>query len=393
MYLPSSPQRGSRNNWRLGGIASVTVAALMLTLSGCGSDGGAGTDAPGNDPVSEGEFPSYYPADYGDIVEESKAEGSDFIIYANTNQAVWEPVFRDFQKKYPWVTKISANNIEDEEVFQRQLSEMATNTPTADLLIGSAAQAWVEYAGRDNSLMEYESPELSKLPDYAELLPNVYAISLDPIGMIYNSAVVDKPMTGINDLVDYVTADPGKYKNMVSTRDIGGLWGFQVMRAWTEGNPDAWNLAEKILPLARPETSSGSQKDKVLSGEYASAFLVSASVGYPAEKESSGLLTFVLPKDGTVVLSRGMGITPKAPHAATAKLFVDFIMSEEGQNSVAEGGLTSYRDSVKPGEGQHTYQQLVEQVGEDHVIRVPYEALSDTEIDAFTTRWDGLLGK
>ena len=391
MHLVPISRRTSRKHLRMGGIASITVAAVVLTLTGCAGET-AGTEAPSN-PIAVGEFPSYYPADYGDIIAQSKEEGSDFVIYANTNQAVWEPVFRDFQKKYPWVTKISANNIDDEEVFQRQLSEMATNTPIADLLIGSAATAWVEYAARDNSLMEYESPELSKLPDYAELLPNVYAISLDPIGFIYNTVVVDKPLTGLTDLAEFVTADPEKYENMISTRDIGGLWGFQVMRAWAENSTAGWDVAEQIVPLARPETSSGSQKDKVLSGEYAAAFVVSASVGYPAEKESSGLLKFVLPEDGTVVLSRGMGIAAEAPHAATAKLFVDFIMSEEGQNAVAEGGLTSYRDSVRPGEGQHTYQELVETVGEENVIRVPYEAITEAEVDEFTARWDGLLGK
>ncbi|MBC6470237.1 hypothetical protein HKK74_32810 [Actinomadura alba] len=33
-------------------------------------------------------------------------------IYSNTDQENWAPIFRDFQKKYPWVKKISANNLD-----------------------------------------------------------------------------------------------------------------------------------------------------------------------------------------------------------------------------------------------------------------------------------------
>ncbi|MEO3855122.1 hypothetical protein ABGB08_09450 [Acrocarpospora sp. B8E8] len=48
------------------------------------------------------------------------------------------------------------------------------------------------------------------------------------------------------------------------------------------------------------------------------------------------------------MLSRGIGIAAKAPHAATAKLFVDFVLSQ-GQRAVAVGGLTSYRCPAKFG--------------------------------------------
>jgi iron(III) transport system substrate-binding protein len=116
-------------------------------------------------------------------------------------------------------------------------------------------------------------------------------------------------------------------------------------------------------------------------------------VAYPAEEQSGGLLKFVLPTDGTVVLGRGIGITPKAPHVATAKLFLDFVLSEEGQNAVAEGGLSSYRDSVKLTEGRHTFQEVEKLAGKDGVIQVPYEVVPEDKVTEFTDRWDGLLGK
>jgi len=61
---------------------------------------------------------------------------------------------------------------------------------------------------------------------------------------------------------------------------------------------------------------------------------------------SGGLFQVTFLDDGTVVLPRGIGIAPKAPHANTAKLFLDFVLSSEGQRAVVEGSLTSYRDDV-----------------------------------------------
>ena len=145
--------------------------------------------------------------------------------------------------------------------------------------------------------------------------------------------------------------------------------------------------------MAKAETSSGTQLEKIISGEYLAGFFISAAPAYPKVDDSAGLVGSVFPDDGTVVLPRGIGIAAKAPHPATAKLFTDFVLSEEGQRAVAEGGLTSYRDGVEATDGRHTYQELVEAVGEENVIDVPYVQVPEDQVKAFTSRWDGLLGR
>ncbi|WP_053174780.1 ABC transporter substrate-binding protein [Nonomuraea sp. SBT364] len=148
-----------------------------------------------------------------------------------------------------------------------------------------------------------------------------------------------------------------------------------------------------MLPLARPETSSGTQMEKIIAGEYVAGFFVSAAPAYPVVEKSGGLLAISFLDDGTVALPRGIGIAAKAPHPATSKLFVDFILSQEGQRAVAEGGLTSYRDDVPAADGLHTYQELVTAVGESNVILAAYEKLPDAEVKTFTDKWNGLLGR
>ena len=166
-----------------------------------------------------------------------------------------------------------------------------------------------------------------------------------------------------------------------------------MSNALVTGNSDAWTELEKILPYARPEDSSGTQIEKITSGEYVAGFLISGAVAYPAETDSEGLFKPIYPDDGTPVLPRGIAIQSDAPHPATAKLFLDFVLSQEGQQATAEGGLTSWREGVRAGFGIHTYEELVSKVGQDNVINVNYDLIPESDVTAFVDRWNGLLGK
>lgn len=370
---------------------ALSLGAAATAMGLLGACGGGGSH-PAN-VVATGQAPSYYPADYSQVIEASKREGGTLAIYSNTDQENWAPIFRDFRRKYPWITKISANNLDSDEVFQRVLSEQATNGSPADVLVSNAAQGWAEFAAKKGTVMEYRSPEVDKLPDFATLLPNVYTMSVDPLGIAYNSSMLPKEPTGIQDLADMVAGDQGKYRNKITTRDVDGAFGFTVSHAFTTARPGSWASLQRILPLARPETSSGTQLEKIISGEYYAGFFISAAPAYPMIANSGGLLKLAFPKDGTVVLPRGIGINAKAPHPATAKLFTDFVLSEEGQRALAEGGLTSYREGVESREDRHTYQELVRQVGAGNLVFVKYTHVADDQVKAFVSRWNGLLGQ
>lgn len=370
--------------------AALSVAAVTM-LAGCGGSGGESA-APTNE-IATGEYPDYYPDDYQDLVDAAEKEGGTLEIYSNTDQENWAPIFRDFQKKYPFVKTINANNLDSDEVFQRVLSEQATGGTDADILVSNAAQAWANYmeAG-DEMITVYDSPETGELPDFAQPLPGVYSLSMDPAGITYNTSLLPEGPTGFEDLANKIEDDPDTYANKITTRDVTGSFGFTVSQAYMEARPDAWKHMETILPNALPESSSGTQGEKILAGEYVTGFFISTAPSYPIVESSGGLYEVVFPDDGTVVLPRGISIAPEAPHTNTAKLFMDFVLSDEGQHAVAEGGLTSYRESVEAAEGLHTYQEVVDTVGEDQVILGSYELIPQDEVDAFIEKWNGLLG-
>ncbi|MFF7387164.1 ABC transporter substrate-binding protein [Streptomyces scabiei] len=369
----------------------VTACAATLALGTLAACGGGETDAPkvAENKISAGKVPDYYPADYADLIAAAEKEGGKLTVYSNLGDENMAPIVRDFKKKYDFIKTVSVNELDSDELFQKTLSENAAGSSPADVLISSAATAWADFSARKDTVLTYKSPELKELGADAELLPSVYSLSQDPMTIAYNTSLMETPPTTLTDFAEIVTGDEAKYKNKVTVRDPEGSFGFTVTRALTEGNPEAWKDLEKILPLTRPETSSGTQLEKIVAGEYTAGFLISASPAYPVVEDSAGLVKIVFPKDGTVVLPRGMGIAAEAPHPATSKLFMDFALSEEGQRAVAEGGLASYRDGVK-GEGLHTYQEVVDAVGEENIIHVKYEQVSKDDSAAWLERFDGL---
>lgn len=156
----------------------------------------------------ESLVPDHYPPEYAQLIEGSRSEGGTLSIYSNTDQENWAPILRGFQKKYPWVTDVQANNLDSDEVFQRVLSEQATGGSPADVLVSNAVQAWAEYAGQPGRLAAYQSPELAKLPGFAQVMPNVYMMSADPMTIAYNTSLLEQAPTSLADLVATTKAVP-----------------------------------------------------------------------------------------------------------------------------------------------------------------------------------------
>ena len=244
----------------------------------------------------------------------------------------------------------------------------------------------------EDRLTAYTSPELAKLPEFATLLPNVYTMSIDPMTIAYNTALVEEAPTGLASLAEIVEKDPDKFHDKITTRDVNGAFGFTVSHAFTEANPDGWASLEKLLPPARPETSPAPRREDPCRR-------VPGRILHLRRPRLPGGGQQRRPVRGHLPRRRHRGPAPRhrhraeAPHANTAKLFVDFVLSSEGQRAVAEGGLTSYREDVTAAEGLHTYQEVVDAVGEDNVILAKYELVPKHRGRGVRQPWDGLLAK
>ncbi len=337
-------------------------------------------------------LPDYYPADYMDMVEASKNESGHLVIYSNLAEFNWAPAIAGFEEQYPWIS-VETLDLSSTEVHTRWIAEASSSATTGDVLVSSAHDRWALH-GLDQDLEPYESPELPYLPEFARQTPGIFVLAADPMVIAYNTALLseEEQPTGFASMIELYKSDPGRFGGALGTLDparsaLGlSIW-YSLLGHWGE---TAWADIETIGPDIRGETSGGAINEKVATGEYALALYVTGTTIFPLMEQPGGdVLGYTFPDDGTPISLRGMGIPPNGANQNSARLFVDFMLSQRGQTLLGQGGLTVYRDDVDEADVPFfTYQEIAELAGgEENLVIAGFNQGLLTEAEAFISRW------
>lgn len=381
--------------------ASVTVAFTALALASCGTgkEGGEAAEAEAkNFTTAEvmAQLPDYYPADYAKLIDQSRKE-TGLLIYGNVAEYNWREILVGFKEHYPWI-KVATLDLGPNQAFERYYSEESSGKPGADMFVVAAPDAWLRFS-ETGGPAEYVSPEADKVPDWSKPLAGVYTVAADPMIMIYNKVLLspEEYPTSLSQLADEAQADPGKWRNKITTYDATSH-SFAYAIHWSvvdHGKPAGWALEERLAPFTRPETGGSTMLDKVMGGEYLAAFFTSGITVFPKmnEKGRSDVLGYALPTDGTPLMLRGMAVTKSAKSPASARLLLDFMLSHEGQVDAGKGGMTPYRPDVSPDEVPfYTYSSIVKEVGgEENLVIIGYDPKMSAEYTTFIKRWGKLF--
>lgn len=347
-------------------------------------------------PAPPAGLPSHYPATYTQMVEASRSEGR-VLVYSIMSASNWAPVIREFNKLYPWI-RVETTDLGSYEVFERFLSETGGGASTADMLISNAPDTWQDLMRR-NLVTKYESPEKRFLPGWAVVNDMVYNVSSDPMVIVYNKKILTPNLRprGIEDLARLADEYPRTFQNRITTYDIEqSSTGYNNFWVFVNKHRDrAWQWFDSIGKAGvRPLVSAGPMVDGVISGEYLVAFFASTITLFPrlARPGVSDIIGWTYERDGTPVVLRGMGIPTAARHPNSAKLLLDFIVSQAGQVAFTEGGLVAYRPDVAKSAKYHL-QELLSEIGQENALRYSYDpALLDQKARAdFVARWKRAL--
>lgn len=343
-------------------------------------------------PALPAGLPGYYPASYTSIVEESRAEGR-VLVYSIMSASNWAPVIREFNKIYPWI-RVETTDLGSYEVFERFLSEVGSGASTADILISNAPDSWQDLMKR-NLVATYESPEKRFLPGWAVLQNMIYNVSSDPMVIVYNKQLLIPALRphSIEELAKIAEEHPRTFANRITTYDVEqSATGFNNFWVFVQkhGN-QAWSWFDAIGKVGvRPQTSAGPMVDGVTSGEFLVAFFASTIVLYPrlARPGVKDIIDWSYERDGTPIVLRGMGIPKAAKNPNSAKLLLDFIVSQKGQVAFTEGGLVAYRPDAQK-DAAHHLQELLAEIGEANALRYSYDPiLTDSKVRTdFLARW------
>lgn len=339
------------------------------------------------------DVPAGYPADYAEVIAAAKEEGT-VSVYTSTDAAQSQKLQDAFTKKYG--IKIAYNDLGTNGAYNQVISEAAAGQTTADVVWSSAMDLQMTLV-QEGYATEYASPEAGHLPAWANYKNTLFGTTVEPVGVIYNTKALseDKLPKTYADMITFLKDNKTELQGKVATFDPEKSGsGFLHHSNDARNRPDFWDLAKAMgEDGAKIYSSSGGMKETVVSGENVIAINIIGSYALDWVKESPNLGVHFA-TDYTPAFSRLALITKDAPHANAAKLFVDFMLSAEGQSLLAEGGLPSVREDVTAGLNIKTLNERVggglKPIAVDEGV---LEYMEPTKRVQFLNDWKAALGR
>jgi len=309
------------------------LAAAILTAAALSPTGAAQAD------------PVYFPAPGGG--EETGPVGA-VVVYSTTDMAQARPIVAAFQARYPAVA-VSYHELQSLEIFDRVTRESEPGGMTADLVLSSAMDLQVKLAN-DGYASRQSPSEGGRLPRWAVWQDSAFAVTYEPAVIIYNRPFFDgrEPPRTRADLMRLLEEEGSALFGKIATYDVerSGL-GFLFLARDHEHFPQIWRLVSLMgRQGVKLYTNSAAIIDRVATGRFVLGYNILGSYAQAMAASRPGL-GIILPEDYTIIASR-VAIVPRAARSRVlGALFLDFLLSPEGQRVIAsESGLGAVHPAV-----------------------------------------------
>ena len=267
------------------------------------------------------------------------AEGSLILYYSHASD--WsDPIIQGFSEKYD--VDVELVGLGTGELISRIIAESAN--PQADILWGGVVESYIPI---EEYLASYESPQIPNLQEGTWDEDNFkwYPFDLEPMVMIYNTEMVEEAPTAWADLLreefkgTIASADP-----VQSSSAFGVIQ--SIIAAYGQEDGGGYAFLEQFVPQLDGKLTSGSSAvyKGVSDGEYAIGLTYEeAALKYIA---AGATIDVVYPSEGTGILISPVAMVNGAPNAENAKLFIDYVLSEEAQSQLAAVNRRSSRTDI-----------------------------------------------
>lgn len=318
------------------------LAALSLALAACGggADEAAATALPEELAVAstvdmtDEEYATYL----ADLAEASKAEGGQLNYYFSAPAAAAEKQIDLFIEQYPWV-KLEYTSGGTLELIERIITENAAGRPSADIIQGGPLE--------DNTLCRDEELCLAYDPRGEGGLPadRAYPDCVCSVADFFTFHIVyntDKVTAAQAPATYEDLTDPkwkGRFGINIDQLDwfagmlahLGEEPGLELMEAIAANEPVVYSGADGLEKLAAgefdvalPQTATRTIRDLIVAGAPIDIVTTPVTIAQPD-------MYFAL---------------ANAPHPATARLYMEWLMSDDWQNTVGEAVV---KIPIKPG--------------------------------------------
>jgi iron(III) transport system substrate-binding protein len=284
-------------------------------------------------------------------------------IVSTTQDAEVSDLLADFRANHPGVdtvyTKVNSNDI-----YNQIVDPSTSSAEPGDVVWSSAMDLQIKLVN-DGYAQPYVSKEIAHIPDWAIWKDEAYAITAEPIVIVYNKNLVaesDIPRTRA-ELKNLLSRKPDAYRGKIASYDPeqSGA-GFLFITRDARITRTTWDMVRAFGGAGiKLYSTTGTVLDRISSGEHLIAYNMIGSYAIERAKEDPSI-GIVFPADYITLMSRIAFIPVTARHPEAAKLFLDYLLSERGQRFLlahsvgpvrlglgAEGVIPADRsDAVKP---------------------------------------------
>lgn len=261
------------------------------------------------------------------------AEAARLSIHGAADLHAMEPLIRDFQKTAPDVA-IEYSDYVTNELHQKASAACAENKPLGDLLLSSSLDQLVSLVN-NGCASAYHSPQTARVPKWANWRDEVFGFTFEPAVFVYNARYVqpdDVPRTRA-ELADLLRRRLDYYNGHVGTFDIRTS-GVGYLLAFSDARQATATYGRVLESMSRADVKvsccTGSILQEIASGRIYLAYNMIGSYAYAAAKANPDLKV-VIPRDYALILSRGVLIPKTSPRPDLARRFLDYLLSERGQ--------------------------------------------------------------
>lgn len=275
----------------------------------------------------------------------------DLSFYTSQPDEDAQKLVDAFTAKYPDVT-VQTYRSGTEEVISKIKAEQKAGDIQADVLL-VADSVTFEDLKEDDLLLEYKSEELSEIPSNLVDPDGMYAgTKVMATALVANTANVKE----MPDSWDVLTDKSSKGESIMPSPFYSGAAAYNL-GVFTRNKTFGWDYFKSLKENEMTVTKgNGAVLQTVANGEKSYGMVVDFIVA--RAKAEGSPVELIYPKEGVPVITEPIGIMKDAENDAAAKAFVDFVLSEEGQELAAEIGYTPIRKGVEAPEGLQTIDEM-----------------------------------
>ena len=269
--------------------------------------------------------------------KEQTASNGKVVVYMPSPTGLNEKYVQGFEAK----TGIKVELFEGTTGEIQARLEAEKDNPVADVVVLASWADGLDMKEEDK-LLSYEPENADKLYDGWKDEDNMlFGTSASAVGVIYNTMFIDELDADWSELAS------SEYQDKLTVPDPEKSGSFKDFIAAymesTENNWDTWEqMSENGMVVA---STNKAALESVITGEKE---ILVAGVDYNAYTsiENGEPLDFYYPESGTVINPRPAMILKTSKNVDNAKAFIDYLLSDEAQQMVADSYLLPGRSDI-----------------------------------------------